>query len=173
MLCGKSGWLRAVTVVGLLAALSQAHPAGTLSEINSLKGVKPIRVVVTKLRPDVAADGLSRDRLMRIMSERLKQQRLPVNQNATNDLYLIVTSSPQKNGMYAVHLHLEGRQLVALFHEFLRDPESRDIAATWRTGWIGIVKPNEFKTVEIALVRMVDRFIADWKIGNRGRLRRK
>ena len=163
--------LRVLMVVVMLGLLARAWPAGTVSEINSLKGVHPLRVFVTKLRPDVTADGLSHDRLRLIISERLKQQGLPVDQNATNDLYLIVTTSPQTDGKYAVHLHLEGRQLVALFHEFIRDPESRDIAATWRASWIGIVKPDEFKQVEVALVQLVDKFIADWRIGNRGRPR--
>lgn len=145
--------------------------AGTVAERSSLKGVKPIRVAVGKIRPDAASDGLSAARLRAIMDARLRAAGVPAHQNATNDLLLIVSTSPQKNGMYAVHLHLELRQLVALFHEYVRDPESRGMAATWRTSWIGLLKTDELKKVEPELAKLVDQFTADWRIGNLGRRR--
>ena len=143
--------------------------AGTVAEQQSLKGVKPIRCAVGKLRPDVVADGLDAVRLRNLMDARLKAQGLPANNNATNDLYLIVSTSPQKDGCYAVHLQLELRQLVALFHEFINDPESRTLAPTWNASWIGILKQDELKKVDDELVKLVDEFIADWRIGNLGR----
>ena len=167
---------RLLTVVAACAcilAAAPADPAGTVAEINSLKGVHPIRVAVNRLRPDVASGGLDAARLRLIMGARLKEAGLPTGKNATNDLMLLVTTSPQTNGVYAVHLHLELRQLVALFHEFIRDPESRDIAATWRMSWIGVVKIDELKKVEVELVKLVDKFIADWRIANRRRTRKR
>ena len=74
--------------------------AGTVAERNSLKGVKPIRVAVGKIRPDAASDGLSAARLRAIMDARLRAAGLPAHRNATNDLLLIVSTSPQKNGMW-------------------------------------------------------------------------
>ena len=168
-------WGRVILVVagvGLLFLGGRVlYPAGTGSERNSLRGVKPMRVAVDKVRPDVASDGLDHNRLRAVMEGRLRAAGVPVSTGATNDLYLIVSTSPQTRGMYAVHLHLEARQMVALFHEFIRDPESRDIAATWRTSWIGILKTDELKQTEVELVKLVDQFIADWRIANLGRER--
>ena len=155
----------------LLVLAWSLSAAGTVAERNSLKGVKPIRVAVGKVRPDAASDGLSAVRLRAVMDARLRAAGVPAHRNATNDLILMVSTSPQKNGMYAVHLHLELRQLVALFHEFIRDPESRGMAATWRTSWIGVLKTDDLKQVEAELVKLVDQFTADWHIGNRGRRR--
>jgi len=162
--------------VGVLLAAAAAvgvtwsvWAAGTVAERASLKGVKPIRAAVEKLRPDVVSDGLDVSRLRTVMDARLRAAGVPAHRNAPNDLLLVVSTSPQKDGMYAVHLHLELRQLVALFHEFIRDPESRGMAATWRTSWIGILKTDELKQVEPELAKLVDQFTADWQIGNRGR----
>ena len=165
--------------------------AGTVAERSSLKGVKPIRVAVGKIRPDAASDGLSAARLRAIMDARLRAAGVPAHQNATNDLLLIVSTSPQKNGMWGKRhqeffvrstlrayrqktpgvFFPELRQLVALFHEYVRDPESRGMAATWRTSWIGLLKTDELKKVEPELTKLVDRFTADWRIGNLGRRR--
>ena len=153
----------------LLFAVAWLHGAGTDSERQSLAGIKPIRVESTSVRPDVAADGLDPARLRRVMDARLKAQGLPVAANATNDLFLTITTSPIRDGYYAVHLHLELRQLVALFHEYIRDPESRGMAATWRTSWIGLLKKDELGKVDGELAKLVDQFIADWRIGNLGR----
>jgi len=161
-----------MVVVGVAVSVaSLVFSAGTVAERSSLKGIKPIRVVASKVRPDAAADGLSRARLHTVMETRLRTAGLPVHRNATNDLILIVSTSPQRDGFYAVHLHLELRQLVALFHEFIRDPESRGMAATWRTSWIGVLKAQELEKTETEIGKLVDQFVADWRIGNLGRRR--
>jgi hypothetical protein len=155
----------------VLAGAAAIYAAGTVSEQQSLRGVKPIRIASNKLRSDVAADGLDAAKLRATMDARLKAQALPVSNNATNDLFLIVSTSPPRDGYYAVHLHLELRQLVALFHEYIRDPETQGMAATWNASWVGVLKKDELNKVDDELAKLVDLFIADWRVGNLGRNR--
>jgi hypothetical protein len=159
------------SVVLLAAAAGVIRAAGTVGERSSLKGVQPMRPSVGKLPLEASTAGVDAKRLRAVIEERLKAQGVPVNTNGVNDLALTLSTSPGRDGFHAVHLRLECTQLVALFHEFIRDPESRTLAPTWSASWIGILKPDEMKQVEGELAKLVDQFAADWKIGNLGRSR--
>ena len=155
----------------VVAAACAIYAAGTVTERSSLKGVQPIRPAVGKLPLVASAAGVDAKRLRTVIEDRLKAQGLPVNAGGVNDLLLTVSASPARDGLHAVHLLLECRQMVALFHEFIRDPESRTLAPTWNASWIGVLKPEEMKQLDDEVAKLVDQFIADWRVGNLGRAR--
>ena len=151
------------------AAACALYAAGTVSERNALSGVQPFRPAVDKMPAEALAAGVDAKKLRVIIQDRLKTGNVPVDANGANDLSLAITTSAKRDGLIAVHLHLEAKQLVALFHEYVRDPESRMFAPTWSASWTGILKPEEMKQLDDELAKLVDLFIADWKVGNLGR----
>jgi len=120
-----------LVAAALAAAACALYAAGSASERASLRGVYPLRPTVDKLPVGAVAWGLDAKALKTIIETRLGDQKLPVDANGASDVVLTISISAQRDMMYAVHLRLECRQLVALFHEFIRDPESRMLAPTW------------------------------------------
>ncbi len=160
-----------IAAVVLAGAAGAIYAAGTMSERASLSGVKPFRPAVGQLPLAASAAGVDAKRLRAVIEDRLKAQGLPVSSSAVNDLSLTVSMSPARDGVHAVHLLLECKQMVALFHEYIRDPESRTLAPTWNASWIGVLKPEELKQLDDEVAKLVDLFIADWRVGNLGRSR--
>ncbi len=125
------------------------------SQRDTLEGLGPIRVVVNS---DAERDGLTEQILQTAVELRLRQNDIPLDEDASFDRYLYVNVNTVVNdtGLYAYAVQVALKQRASLSNGFTVR------AATWDTGYVGMVGKNNLRTVREDVLDLVDRFSNDY-----------
>ncbi|MFQ5709667.1 MAG: hypothetical protein ACE5HO_19600 [bacterium] len=161
---------------GLVAALmlfstcfvfsTPSRAQSNFSETESLRGLRGVMVLVEKLPEHLIAEGLSKAQLEKAVEARLHKANIPV---LTEPEWLRVLGSPllwininafniDRAGYLAYAIEVQLHQHVIL----TRKPSFETMAPTWNSGSIGIAKAKDFKRLQKALNKHVDRFIKQY-----------
>lgn len=132
-------------------------------ELQTLKGLGEVSVLVESVDPKAVDIGLSIDQLKADVELRLRQSRIKVTDNARSWVYVrLSTLKMNEEPAWVFHIRLELDQAVHLDRNNLSA-----VAATWETGGIAIVDENRFvDTVRLNLRDDVDQFVNDYLAAN-------
>ena len=134
-------------------------------EIESLRGLKGICVVIESLSPDIEKDGLRIENIQTDVELKLRLAGIKVltgeeriKEPGTPFLYVNVSSSKSELGIYTFSINIQLRQLVFL----ARDLDTRIFACTWIKGTIGTIGANNVVDIRDYVKDNVDNFINDY-----------
>lgn len=139
-------------------------------EINTLKGLKGIGVNVEDIDTEAAVDGLSKDKLLKVITNKLKKSGIKVYtdlelRTISGQPQLVLSINPIKlpGPIYIFTVALDFNQIVLLE----RNTGLTSVSPTWTVLTTGGSVPEDLsKTVEAAILPMLDRFIADYNKAN-------
>jgi hypothetical protein len=155
-------WSIALSLVVSLSAGTRAHAAGDIFEQASLQGLGAVQVVVENLAPDIAKDGLDRERIKAAVEQQLQQAHITVEAQAENALYIHLGTVKNEADLYSYSLSLQLLQLVLLF----RDPGLVTWGTTWSLAQVGAIAPPKLSELDSLIARGVNAFIEDYQTVN-------
>jgi hypothetical protein len=165
----------AITTVLVLVFISlmistSSFSQGDQAEMNTLKGLKAIGVGVEDIDADAVADGLKKQNLVKIITQKLKKSGVKVLTHqevgtivGQPRLVLTINSTKQPGPIYIFTATLDFNQVVVL----QRSPGFTSVSPTWSVLTTGGALPEDLSTsVQAALDTMLESFIADYKKAN-------
>ncbi len=155
-------WSVVLSLVVSLWGGTRAHAAGDIFEQASLQGLRAVQVVVENLAPDIAKDGLDRERIKAAAEQQLQQAHIIVETQAENALYIHLGTVKNEAGLYSYSLSLQLLQLVLLF----RDPGLVTWGTTWSLEQVGSIAPAKLGEIDSLIARGVNAFIEDYQTAN-------
>jgi hypothetical protein len=142
-------------------------PAQRISHtIESLRGIEGVMVAVEDLKPDIAGDGLSKEKIQTDVELKLRFAGITVlDENAwlneRGQPYLYVNINSNKNtgtGMYSFNISVVLRQNVIV----ARNPDVLISADTWHADHVGYVNVKNAAGLRESIKDVVDIFINDY-----------
>ena len=110
-----------------------------------------------ELGSDAERDGLTQRMLQTAVELRLRQNNIPLDEDAIPYLYVNVSAlAPDVGGIYAYAIWVQLKQLASLSNGLTA------IATTWDNGYIGTVGRNNLRNVREDVLEQVDRFSNDY-----------
>lgn len=159
-----------VLVITSLMISTDSFSQSNQAEMNTLKGLKGIGVEVEDIDSDAASDGLKKDALLKIITQKLNKSGINILTNqevgtisGQPKLVLSINSIKQPGPIYIFTATLDLNQIVAL----QRMPGLTTVSPTWTVLTTGGALPEDLSTnVQAALDPMLDSFISDYKKAN-------
>ncbi len=156
-----------VSLFILVISLPISSFAATTSEIQSLRGLKKISVVIEQRDPDTKDASIELDRIRTITELKLRLAGIEVVEFAPEYLYLTAACARIEVGDkilgYAVHSSLDLVQRTPL----LRDMGNIVFSRTWHTHKTNIIPGTHINTkYKSSLDGLVDKFINDYLSAN-------
>ena len=154
-------------VIGVLLS-ANVWAARLDMEVQSLKGLEGVHVVVESLDSDITHDGLTTDDLQKTIVQHLTTAGIKLlsvddlSKSGGAIFYVSVSSVKSKLGVYACSVHAEVIQAAAL----TRNPDILTAATTWTSGTVGIVGETNVKQINEAVAAMADEFARDYQTAN-------
>ncbi|NOZ21243.1 MAG: hypothetical protein GXP25_09145 [Planctomycetes bacterium] len=144
-------------IILLLALLSRApvlHATGD-SDVQSMRGLNSLRVVVEDIPDGTKKLGISQHGLRVIAEAQLQQQHhIKLDKKSPVFIYIKCTTVGPYRGVIAYHLTVEARQMVTLS----RDSNLQLVTATWEQNGTFMTTQHKFaQSVQGNLVEMVDK----------------
>ena len=135
-------------------------------EIESLRGLQGVRVVVENIHPEAERDGLTRSQLQVVVELELRKAGIKVlteeEQSSTPGspfLYVNVTAVRRKASViYGYSISVELCQVVVLY----RDQSIMITTTTWWSGVVGTVGAPKLQDISDSVKEKVDVFINDY-----------
>lgn len=137
-------------------------------QIESLRGLDGIYVVVEELKPDVERDGLKRSDLLADVREKVRGAGIPLLSKedwpktfGAPYLYVNVQTVSVRapaGAIYSIVIEVALEQGVAL----MRDSSFVTSAATWQTQMSGIIGKDKLPDIRRVVGELVDKFIHDY-----------
>jgi len=148
------------------ASFSQSNQA----EINTLKGIKGIGVSVEDIDADAVAEGLNKDKLLQLITQKLKKSGVKVltdlelrTVSGQPKLVLNINSIKQHGPIYIFTTTLDLTQIVLLE----RNKGLTSVSPTWTVLTTGGSLPEDLAaTVQASVDPMLESFITDYKKAN-------
>jgi len=148
------------------SSFSQSDQAG----INTLKGLKGIGVSVEDVDADAEADGLNKDKLLELITQKLKKSGVKVltdpelrSISGQPKLVLNINSIKQPGPIYIFTATMDLTQIVLLE----RNQGLTAVSPTWTVLTTGGSLPEDLSTnVQASIGPMIDSFISDYKRAN-------
>ncbi|MFZ5501159.1 MAG: hypothetical protein ACOY58_04520, partial [Candidatus Micrarchaeota archaeon] len=140
-----------LALIGTGAALRAAGEA----DVQSMRGLEALRVVVEELPDETKKLGISQNGLRIITEAQLQQQHhIKLDDQSPVFVYIKCAVVQPYKGVIAYHLTVEARQMVTL----TRDPNLQLVAATWEQSGTFVTTQQKFtQSVQEKLVGMVDK----------------
>ncbi|MGB2692074.1 MAG: hypothetical protein WBB48_06850 [Thermodesulfobacteriota bacterium] len=159
-----------VLVFTSLMISTTSFSQGDQAEMNTLKGLKGIGVGVEDIDADAVADGLKKQDLVKIITQKLKKSGVKVLTEqevgtivGQPRLVLNINSTKQPGPIYIFTATLDFNQVVVL----QRSPGLTAVSPTWTVLTTGGALPEDLSSsVQAALDPMLESFIADYKKAN-------
>lgn len=169
MQCNRTS-LTAITIVAILglAASGASWGARTDFELESLRGLNAVYVVVQSLSPDMIKDGLTVDMLSAAVNKRLSAAGIRLlnkgDKLSSRDGVLVIALSSIKSrtGVHACSIDAELIQVTTL----ARSPEKLSPATTWASGIVAVVSPENVTHLSDTVCKVVDEFVSDYNAAN-------
>jgi len=151
-------------------ALKRRAASLHLMQIDSLKGLPGVEIVVEDLREDAERNGLTKTGIQTDVERKLQLAGVRVltaeesNQTPSAPaLHVSVnTTQPDDGGLYAYGIQLELMQLM----RSLVPPEAMVTGVTWDAGAVGSISATNLRDVLNSVRDLVDEFINDWLTAN-------
>lgn len=156
--------------MSLLIIPHDSFSQGNQAEINTLKGIKGIGLSVEDIDADAAADGLSKDKLLKVITQKLKKSGIKVftdlelrTISGQPQLVLNINSIKQPGPIYIFTTTLDLTQIVLLE----RNKGLTAVSPTWTVLTTGGSLPEDLAaTVDASIDPMLESFITDYKKAN-------
>ena len=156
-----------VCLLAIGMVLFMACPLFALnSEMNrlTLQGLKGVRVLVEDLAPEVEREGLQKDRLQRLIEDRVRAAGIKVlTQEETTKtpgepyLYVNINVTLSRDDEAPCSYSID----IALIQDvtLARNPIQTAYAITWSTGGVGLIGRKSLGELKESIQEMVDIFI--------------
>ncbi|MCX6345024.1 MAG: hypothetical protein NT018_08105 [Armatimonadetes bacterium] len=160
--------LIAIMIITLCAVTGAAWAARANIELNSLRGLGGVYLIVQAPSDEMAADGLSKDMIKAGVNKQFEKAGIKLLSDAKdlkdNDaIFLIALSSVKsKTGAYACSVDAQLIQITSL----ARDPKVMVPATTWTNGVVAIVDKDSLTKLREKITSLVDEFIKDYQSVN-------
>ncbi len=159
-----------VLSISLLMISPDSFSQGDQAEINTLKGIKGIGVSVEDIDADAVAEGLNKDKLLQLITQKLKKSGVKVltdlelrTVSGQPKLVLNINSIKQPGPIYIFTTTLDLTQIVLLE----RNKGLTSVSPTWTVLTTGGSLPEDLAaTVQASIDPMLDSFITDYKKAN-------
>lgn len=146
----------------LLAALAQGAGDAVLDRA-TMRGLKTVNIVIDKLDPDLAKEGITADVLQARLMNKLQDGSIPVNQTVPEFLALRITAVRGGRGPYALSITIALYQPVVL----ARDAKVRTATQTWEVETILIADSKQlFRASMESVDELADRFVTAYRSVN-------
>lgn len=135
------------------------------NQVDILKGVGAINVLVEGMTPDIERLGLTRQALQTDVELLLRKYGIEVEKDLSlRGLYIVVTAIPEESGIIAYTISVEFYDIVIP----VRNPTITIFGATvWqKSGGIGIVGTNKIRRITEDVEDHVKEFINDYLAAN-------
>ncbi len=159
-----------VLSISLLMISPDSFSQGDQAEINTLKGIKGIGVSVEDIDADAVAEGLNKDKLLQLITQKLKKSGVKVltdlelrTVSGQPKLVLNINSIKQPGPIYIFTTTLDLTQIVLLE----RNKGLTSVSPTWTVLTTGGSLPEDLAaTVQASVDPMLESFITDYKKAN-------
>mgnify|MGYP000899632370 CR=1 FL=1 len=154
----------------VMMMVSDSFSQGNQAEINTLKGMKGIGVSVEDIDADAMAEGLNKDKLLKVITQKLKKAGVKVltdlelrTVSGQPQLVLNINSIKQPGPIYIFTTTLDLTQIVILE----RNKGLTAVSPTWTVLTTGGSLPEDLvATVQASIDPMLESFITDYKKAN-------
>lgn len=154
----------------ILAALvaGPAQAARTDFELQSLRGLNNVYLIVQSSDKDVWKDGLSKDIIRADIRQKVEAAGIKVVNDAKDlddggaILLVAVSSVKSDSGLYAANVDAELIQATSL----ARNPKVLVPATTWTSGIIALIDGNSVSRLRERIGKLIDAFILDYQSAN-------
>ncbi|MCE5324117.1 hypothetical protein LLG46_12500 [bacterium] len=169
-MAGAKTSLTAVIIIvflGLMAS-GMAWGARTDFELDSLRGLNGVYVIVQTISPEIMKDGLTVDMLKSAVTKKLNTagiKMLPKSDSLSSKdgiLLIALSSIKSKTGVHACSIDAELIQVTTL----ARNPDKPCPATTWASGIVAVVSPENVGHLSDTVGEVVDEFIHDYQSAN-------
>ncbi|MEN6355899.1 MAG: hypothetical protein ABFD83_02310 [Armatimonadota bacterium] len=169
-MAGAKTSLTAVTIIVILglAACGTTWGARTDFELDSLRGLGGVYVIVQTLSPEITKDGLTVDMLKTAVIKRLNTagiKMLPKSDSLSSKdgiLLIALSSIKSKTGVHACSIDAELIQVTTL----ARNPDKPCPATTWASGIVAVVSPENVGHLSDTVGEVIDEFVHDYQSAN-------
>ena len=159
-----------VLFISLLIISHDSFSQSNQAEINTLKGIKGIGVSVEDIDADAVAEGLNKDKLLQLITQKLKKSGVKVltdlelrTVSGQPKLVLNINSIKQPGPIYIFTTTLDLTQIVLLE----RNKGLTAVSPTWTVLTTGGSLPEDLAaTVQASVDPMLESFITDYKKAN-------
>ncbi|MCL5102649.1 MAG: hypothetical protein M1133_00850 [Armatimonadetes bacterium] len=161
--------LFAYTIASIAALVAgSAQAARTDLEVESLRGLDSLYLIVQSPEEDLADDGLTKDMLRSDVRKRIENAGIKIvydTKNLGDDgaiLLVAVSLVRSDSGVYAANIDAELIQVTTLS----RDPNVLVPATTWTSGMIVLLDESHVLELRARVGKLVDEFIQDYRSAN-------
>jgi len=161
----KEDEMKRILIIGLLLTWTSVGYGGHEFEIDSLKGLNGVIVLIEDLKQETESDGLTKRHLQTDVERRLGKAGIPVLEDADPYLYLYVNIQDFKmeHDHYVFNIEVALKQMVWL----ARDTSIFTVGATWETNHLGITPTDKMpEAIGGKVADLVDEFITDYRMAN-------
>ena len=158
----------AIAALGTMLALGTAWGARADIEIDSLRGLGSVYLIVQSPNADLVGAGFDKDAVKTSVAKKLEGAGIKVVSNSNDlkddDAILLIAVSTVKDdtGHFACSIDEQLIQVTSL----ARDSKTLVPATTWTSGIVAMVDGKEIKYLQERIDKLVDEFIADYKSVN-------
>ena len=138
-------------------------------QIESLRGIKGVNVLIELLNPDIEKDGLKKEQIktdvelkLRLAGIKVLNEEELLNEPGQPYLHVNVNSNKSELGFYSFSITIELNQLVLL----IRDLDTIFTACTWSTKTVGFAGVEKVGQIRDYIKDDVDLFINDYLFVN-------
>lgn len=124
---------------------------------DTLRGIGPIDVLVENMDLEDEQDGLTKQMLQTAVELRLRQNGIPIDENASPYLNVNVNAMKHDTGLYALCIQVSLKQPVRLVTGLVTTR-----ATTWDVGTVGIGGANNLRQARDAVLDYIDQFSNDY-----------
>jgi hypothetical protein len=162
----NKNWLFISIIFPLLLLTSNlVYSEGDKDELESLKGLKGVYVLVESIPPGIKEEKFTNEQIQADVESKLRLAGIKVVPGEERfgipgwpTLYINVNAILQKEGLVIYNIHIQLEQNVYL----KRDTKTEITATTWSNGSIGVVGLAKIIGIRDSIKDMVDIFINDY-----------
>ena len=147
----------AVVVLGVMLMTVAVAQGQSLAQ-ESLREIGPVRVYVAPIDSEAERDGLNRQSLQTAVELRLRQSRIPVNNESEVSLWVLLNTTKDDDGLYACSLGVSLQQAVTV--------ASNGVVlfgTTWKSNRsVGMGGANNLRQLREFVLDQVDEFSNDY-----------
>ena len=158
----KSG----ILMVLMLLISSTGYAQQSKSEVESLRGITGVYVLVESLRPDIKDDGLMEENIQRDVELKIRSSKINIltaeewsQEPGLPYLYVRVSSIKSDLEVYSFYIDIQLYQMVRL----MRDMDTSCSSITWNSsGSYGVVGVENVNDIRNGIDDLMDEFINDY-----------
>lgn len=157
-----------ITALGAMLISGAALGARADMELDSLRGLGSVYLIVQAPSAELAHEGLSGDQIKQAVTKQLKTAGIDVLASSSDlkdedAIFLIaLTSVKGETGHYACSIDAQLIQITSL----ARDPKMMVPATTWTSGMVAMVDGTGMGYLQDRVTKLVDEFVTDYKSVN-------